>query len=160
MRNFTKKRWIALGLVGVLALGGAAYAYFTNSGTGTGTAQVGTSSAITVTATVTPDVTGLVPGGIPAGITFVANNSGQGHQLIGTITLATVTAYSDISHTAPATGCDTTKFTMTPVVSNQDVPAGGPTALTATGLLNFLNNVTASQDACKDANLQLTFTTT
>jgi len=159
-RYFTRKKWIALGILGIFALGGAAYAYFTTTGSGTGTAQVGTSSLITVNATVTPDASGLVPGGIAATVNFAATNPSAGHQRVGTITLATVTAYTDVTHAALATGCDTTKFTMTPVVSNEDVPTAGPTTLSATGTLVFVNNPSASQDACKNANLQLTFTNT
>jgi hypothetical protein len=152
----TKKKWIALGLVGVLAAGGAAYAYFTTTGSGEVDAQVGTSTALTITGTVTPAAGGLVPGGTPAVIAFSADNTGEGNQRVATIHLESIAAYTDAGHTTVAAGCDTSWFSVADVAANQTIPASANTAITAPGSLVF-TNVASSQDACKLAYLKLTF---
>lgn len=157
----TKKRWIALFIVGILGLGGAAYAYFTNNGSGEGEAQVGTSVALTINATITPGTGGIVPAGNPAVVEFSAVNSGEANQLVDTIQLVSVTAFSDALHTDDITGtgageCDTDAFSMADVVQNQVVP-GGTTALDDDGSLVFADDAT-NQDDCKDAYLVLAFT--
>ena len=69
MRRFTKTRVIAaLSVIGVLALAGGAFAYFTSTGTGTGNATVGSSSTYTVTV------------GAPTGGSLYPG-SGAGHRL-------------------------------------------------------------------------------
>jgi hypothetical protein len=154
-RNHKRRRWIVLGILGVFALGGGAYAYFTTSGSGTGSARVGTSTALTINATITPGVGGIVPDGNPAGISFDVVNTGTSAQLVDTIHLESVDAFTDAGHTTPAVGCDTSYFTVADVVSGETVPAG-TTTLAATGSLDFADSGT-NQDACKLAYLVLTF---
>ncbi|HTX32520.1 MAG TPA: hypothetical protein VMD09_14145 [Solirubrobacteraceae bacterium] len=135
-------------------------AYFTTTGAGSGNAQVGTSSALTINATITPASGGLVPGGTPASVSFSVNNPG-GNQYVSTVTLTGVQAFSDAGHTNNITGtgagqCDTTKFTMTPVTENQDVGSGN-TTLGTNGSLAFADSGT-NQNACKGAYLVASFT--
>jgi hypothetical protein len=156
MRNFTKKKWLALGIAGVFLCGGAAYAYFTNTGSGTGSGQVGTSTALTISATITPPSGGLVPGGPPAPVSFSVNNAGTGNQLIGTIHLVSVEAFTNAGHTTAATTCVVSNFSAADVVANQTVPTG-TTAITAPGSLVFADSG-INQDACKSAYLVLAFT--
>ena len=52
-----------LTVVGVLAAGGTAYAYFTSSGSGSGHATTGTMSTVTLSATAGSPSTPLYPGG-------------------------------------------------------------------------------------------------
>jgi hypothetical protein len=156
----TKRVRAGLALLVLLGFAGAAVAYFTTSGSGTGSAQVGTNSALAITATITPGSGGLVPGGAPADVAFSVNNPG-GNQYVGTVSLASVTAYSDAGHTTNITGtgagkCDTSQFSMPAVTENQDVPSG-TSSLTNHGSLSFADS-TSNQDGCKGAYLVANFT--
>ncbi len=148
-------------VVGAAAFG--AYAYFTNSGSGTGSATVGTSAGPDLTATTVGAVT---PGGQTGDVTISAYNNGTGQQLIGTVSLDSVDAYSDLAHTnsipvgTGAGDCDTSQFSMNPVVENQDIAPGGPTALTVHGTLVMADDLANSQDGCKGAYLVLNLSST
>ncbi|MFL5829568.1 MAG: hypothetical protein ACJ76X_06585 [Solirubrobacteraceae bacterium] len=157
----TKRLRAALGAVAALAATGIAVAYFTTSGSGSGNAQVGTSSALTITGTITPGAGGIVPGGNPAGVALSVTNPGAGNQYVATVSLTGVQAYSDAAHTNNITGtgagkCDTAQFSMSPVSENQTVPAGGPTALAQNASLSFADSGT-NQDGCKAAYLVASF---
>lgn len=164
MLSVLKKKRVRVALVGLGALvfAGGAVAYFTASGSGTGNAQVGTNSAMTISATITPGAGGLVPGGAPASVAFNVNNPSSGNQNVATVTLTGVQAYSDSAHTVSIpvgtgpTQCDTSQFSMAPVTENQDVP-NGSTALTNPGSLVFHDSGT-DQDGCKGAYLVASFT--
>ncbi|MFL5824136.1 MAG: hypothetical protein ACJ764_11925, partial [Solirubrobacteraceae bacterium] len=52
---------------------------------------------------------------------------------------------------------NTANFWMADVVSNQDVASGNGQSVTATGSLK-MNDLSSNQDACKNANLLLNFT--
>ena len=146
----TKRARAGLVVLVLLACAGAAVAYFTTTGTGSGSATAGTSSPLTISATMNP-ASGLLPGGSPADVTFSVNNPSGGNQNVGTVTLTSVSAYTDNTQATPIPGCSSSWFTMTPVTENQDVPSGN-TTLTAHGSLQF-NDAATSQDACKGAFL-------
>src|SRR5579872_3654734 len=87
-RKITKKRaLIALAVVGVLAAGGSALAYFTAAGSGSGTASVGTSSAVSLAGTITGT---LYPAGNPASVSVVVTNNGAGSQYVNSVHLASI----------------------------------------------------------------------
>jgi hypothetical protein len=172
--RLTKKRFFgALSTIAVLAAAGAAIAYFTTTGQGTGSAAVGTNAALTITGTATSS---LYPG-TSSPVTFTANNPSSGHQQIGTVTLTGIKACVGTGSSWNGTACSnggteattcedftagasnvTTKdFYMAPVVENQDLPSGNGTSLNTNGTLVMNNFTAASQDACKGANLYLTF---
>jgi hypothetical protein len=81
---FTSKRWIAIAGVTaavVLASGGAAYAYFTSSGSGTGSATVGSAGNWTVVPDPTTGSVGTIyPGSGSSVLTFDVTNSGGGDE--------------------------------------------------------------------------------
>jgi hypothetical protein len=156
-RNFTKKRWIALGVVCLCAVTGAAYAYFTTTGAGSASTQAGTSTALTISAVITPATGGLVPGGPAAPIVYSAANTGTGNQRVGTVHVASITAYSDAGLTTAIPACDSSWFSVADVAENQTIPGSATTELTTPGSLVFAN-VASSQDACKNAYLKLTIT--
>ena len=174
MLRFTKKRFAgALGAVIAIAAVGVAVAYFTTSGSGSGSATVGTGSALTITGT---SAATLYPG-TSSGVTFTVDNPSSGHQQLGTIHLAAVHACVGTGSTWNGTTCtnsgteattcesvetvapDTTtaNFYMPDVVSNQDFGSGSGQSVTASGTLK-MNDLSSSQDACKNANLTLSFT--
>jgi hypothetical protein len=158
-----KKRVLAgIGLVATLAVTGVAVAYFSASGAGSGNAQVGTNAALTISPTITPGVGGIVPGGNPATVSLTVTNPATAKANVATVTMTGVLAYSDAAHTVNITGtgagkCDTTQFSMAPVTENQQVPAGGPTALANNGSLVFADSG-SNQDGCKNAYLVSSFT--
>jgi hypothetical protein len=169
----TRRRFlVALGAVAALTAAGFAIAYFTTTGSGSGSATVGTSSALTIHGTTTAT---LYPG-TSTPVTFTVDNPSSGHQLLGTIHLAALHACVGASSTwngsacsnsgTEATTCEdfsntsssTTKnFSMADVVSNQDFGTGNGQTVTATGTL-AMNDLASTQDACKNANLTLGFT--
>lgn len=175
MRRVLRKKRVraGLGLVIVLVFAAGAIAYFTASGSGTGTAAVGTSTQLTIHGT---SGTTLYPG-VSSSVSFTVDNSSSGHQQLGTIHLASVKACvgsgsswngSSCSNSGTeATTCEsvetgssdttTANFWMPDVVANQTFGNGSGQSVTATGTLT-MNNLSSSQDACKNANLTLNFT--
>jgi hypothetical protein len=172
-RRFRKKRSLALSALLLLLLAGGAVAYFTASGSGTGTATVGTSSTLTIHGS---SASTLYPG-ISSTVSFTVDNPSPGRQQLGTIHLASVKACvgagsswngsSCTSGGVEATTCEsaetgasdtnTANFWVADVVANQDLANGNGQAVTATGTLK-MNDLSSSQDACKNANLTLNFT--
>ena len=164
-----RKVVVGMGIVAALALSGAAYAYFTSSGSGTGTGSVGTSTALVVHGT----TGGAVYPGSSTTVSFTADNPSNGHEQLGTIHLASITACDQAFSGGTCasgheiTGCEsvetggsdtnTNNFYMADVVSNQDIAPGNGQSVTATGTLK-MNDLSSSQDACKNAFLQLNFT--
>jgi hypothetical protein len=171
MNRAWRKRLLVLA-AGVLAIVGAVggYAYFSASGSGTGTASVGTSSNLTLHAT----TGGALYPGTSTTVTFTVDNPSSGHELVGTIHLASIVACDTafVSGACPSgheiTTCEsinngsssnagTNNFYMADVVANQDVASGNGQSITATGTLT-MNNLASSQDSCKNANLLLNLT--
>jgi len=150
----TKRRIaiIATSTAAVLLGAGAAVAYWTSSGSGTGTAGVGTTSTVTVNQTGTAPA-GLYPGGPAQPITFAVHSTNAAAVTISAVNVG-------IDGTLLPTGCTTGDFTITqpagttatPVTSALDV------ASSAWGTYTIaMKNAPTSQDACKGANLSLTF---
>lgn len=168
----SKKRKTLIGVGAVLvtlALGGAAVAYFSATGSGTGTASVGTSAALTIHGS----TSGSLYPGVSSTVTFTADNLSSGHQKIGTIHLASIVACDQaFSGTTCASGheittCEsvetgttdgnTANFWMADVAANQDLASGNGQSVSSTGTLK-MNDLSTSQDSCKNANLLLNFT--
>lgn len=172
-RVMTKARLVAVGgVVAGLVVAGLAVAYFTSAGSGTGTAGVGTSSPFTIHGTVGSS---LYPG-TSSTVNFTVDNSSSGHQQVGTIHLASINACPS-GDTWTGSGCsnggteitscesvetgssdtNTANFWMPDVVSEQDVAHGTGQAISATGTMT-MNDLSSSQNSCKNANLTLNFT--
>lgn len=167
-----KAKFVVFGVCAFLAFTGAAIAYFTTTGSGTGSANVGTGAALTIHGTMP---TTLYPG-TSSSVSFTADNPSSGHQQVGTIHLASIKACpaGDTWNGAACTNagveittCETVEtaagdtntanFWMPDVVSNQDLPTGNGQAITVTGTLT-MNDLNASQNSCKTANLTVNFT--
>lgn len=177
IRRFKKKRSLTLAALLLLLLSSGAVAYFTATGAGSGSATVGASSPLVLSASLSGG--SLYPGTSDT-VTFTATNSSAGHEYVQTVSLAGIkactgagsswnTATSSCSNGGTeATTCEdyetgasdtTTKdFWMPTVTENQDIP-NGSTALTTTGTLK-MNDLSSNQNACQNANLYLTFTST
>lgn len=157
-RWYAKRPIIVTGaVVGVMAVSGTAFAYWTSTGTGTatGTSSTGTAS-VTLTGTV---AAGLAPG-LTKTVTFTAANPGTAGAKIGTVHLESIS-----SSDAAGVGCNAPglidDFTMADFAANQVIPAGATTeAVTATGALVYAYDAAVNQDACKGDTMTLTVSVT
>ena len=172
-RRFNNKRTVALSALLLLLVTAGAVAYFSTNGSGTGTATVGTSSTLTIHGS---SASTLYPG-TSSTVSFTIDNASSGNQQLGTVHLASVKACvgagsswngsSCTNSGVEATTCEsvetgasdtnTANFWMADVVSNEDFGNGNGQAVTATGTLK-MNDLSSSQDSCKNANLTLNFT--
>jgi hypothetical protein len=151
MKLITKRRaFFALTAALVVAVAGAAFAYFTTSGTGTGTAAVGSSSAVTLHAT----VTGSLYPGSSSPVSFTVDNPSSGKQRVGTISPLSITPDASHSECSTVITGGNPDFTMAAVTANQTFANGNAQAVTATGTL-AMNETGVSQDKCQGATLTL-----
>jgi hypothetical protein len=144
---------VALGCIGALAVGGAAFAYFTSSGSGTGSAEVGSASAVTLHATVNSD---LYPGS-SSPVSLTVDNPSSGVQRVGTVTLASISVDSGHSGCSTVISGGNPDFTMAPVNVNEVISPGNGQSVAATGTLT-MNETGVNQDACQGAALTLHLT--
>jgi hypothetical protein len=183
MRFVTKRRitlLVVLAIAAIAAIGG--WAYFTANGSGSATATVGTSSNLTLHGS----TSGTLYPGSTVSISFTVDNPGGGTERLGTIYLAGVKACTgagsswDPSLNSGAGGCsnsgteqtgcesvdpgnaadaNASNFYMADVAENQDL-AGNTSGVGATnGGTVKMNNLSSSQDSCKNANLYLQLAT-
>jgi hypothetical protein len=154
MTQKSKKRALfAFGSTCVMALAGAAFAYFSTTGAGTGTATVGSSSAVTLHATVSST---LYPGA-SSPVTFTVDNPSPGSQRVGTISLASITVDAGHSSCSTVITGGNPDFTMAAVAVNHSFASGNGQSVTPTGTL-AMNETGVSQDACQGATLTLHLT--
>ena len=179
IRRFKKKRTLALGALLLLLLSVGAGAYFSASGTGSGSATVGTSSTITLHGSTSGN---LYPGSSVT-VTLTADNPSPGHEQVGTVHLSGIKACTGGTNNdsvwnpgtsscsdsanggAEVPSCEdfdnganpdanAHDFYMADIAENQDLAHGNGIALTNDGTLQ-MNDLSASQDQCKNANLYL-----
>jgi len=148
-----KRALMAVAGVCVLAVAGAAIAYFTSTGSGTGTASVGTSSPVTLHATVAGN---LYPGS-SSSVSFTVDNPSSGSQRVGTITLASISVDAGHSGCSAATSGGNPDFSMPAVAVNKTFASGNGQTVTQTGTLT-MNDTGVNQDACQGATLTLNLT--
>ena len=150
-----KHKGAALTVFAVLAIAGAAFAYWTagGSGTGSGSTASGTSA---LTANQTTALTAMYPGDSAQTISGDFNNTNSGPVYVSTVTasIASVTKAAG----APAGACDATDYTLaSPTMTvNASVPAGSPQGAWTGATIKF-NNKATNQDACKGATVNLSY---
>ena len=146
MPRLSRKKKIAVVAAAILLAGsGAAFAYWTTTGSGTGKADNATSNG-TLTLHATFD-NGMTPGSSRT-VTYTADNSGTSSLFVNTIT---PTVSIDAAHS----DCAATNFQINPTAANVRVAAGATGVAAGTGTLQFLDT-TQNQDACKGATVTLT----
>jgi hypothetical protein len=136
------------GATTVLAGGGIAFAYWTNTGTGTGEATTGSNESIVVNQTST--VTDLAPGLPAQTLSGNFDNPNDGPVYVTSVT-ATVTGTDQA-------GCDASDYTIAgsaPV--NQQVPAGDGVGSWSGLTIQFNNKPAVNQDACKNAVVSIAY---
>jgi hypothetical protein len=143
-----KRVLVVLGAVAVLAVAGAAVAFWTTSGSGSGSGSVASSNGTLVLhGSITNQLT---PGG-SSPVTFTADNSNGSSLQVGT-----VHAVVSIDAEHAEAGCKATDFTIGDTVENQVVPAKtSGVALSKSGSISMADTE-ANQDACKGASITLT----
>lgn len=156
MRKFSKKGKVyaaAATLALVAASGGAAYAYWSTTGSGVGSGASGTNVAITVNQTGV--VTGLEPGGAPQTLSgkFTNPNTSPVYVTSVTASIASVTKGG-----AVAVGCDATDFTLANATMGvgHEV-ASGTNVDSWSGATIAFNNKASNQDACKDVTVNFAY---
>jgi hypothetical protein len=156
MLKSTKRRGLLLGVVLVLAGGGAALAYWTAAGSGTGSAAAAGAQTPLV-ANQTTTLAAMYPGDSPQTIAgdFDNPNSGPIHVSTVTASIASVTKAAG----APAGTCDASDFTLGSATMNvgAEVPAGSGKGSFTGATIKFNNKASVNQDACKGATVNLAY---
>jgi hypothetical protein len=150
MHRFSRRSVaVIVGVIVVMAGAGAALAYWTSGGSGSGSAATGTNGSIIVNQTST--VIGLAPG-LPAqslGGNFDNPNTSSVY----------VTAVTAVVAGTDKAGCGPTDYTLAgsaPV--GAQIPSGTGVG-SWTGLtIQFNNKAGVNQDACKNAVVTITYT--
>lgn len=153
-----KKRLLAAGIVTALLLGGAgaAYAYWTNSGTGTGDADTGSNAAVTVVQT--SDISGIAPGSGTHALSGNFNNPNDGSVYVATVSVS-IDSVVD-SEGEPAVGCEADDYVIagSPMTVNANVPSGTGVGSWSGATIAFVNEAAENQDGCKNATVNLVYT--
>jgi len=166
MKRFMNKKVVAIGLAAGMTLGaaGAAFAYFTSTGSGSGSVTTGSASQWTVAAGTTTGTT-LYPGTGSQTVPFTITNAGSGDQAL---TSETFTVAADGSGNVETTagntssavpGCLASWYSLTPgavapVNGTSIVPAGTATDSVAV----TLTNASVSQNNCQGVSPAITLT--
>lgn len=142
------KKWAVIVTVGVLAIGGAAFAYWTNIGSGAGTETTGTNTSVVINQTST--VSGLAPGLNAQELSGNFDNPNAGPVRVGAVT-ATVTG-------TDKTGCGPTDYTIAGAAPvNAEIPSGTGVGSWSGLTIQFNNKAAVNQDACKNAVVSLSY---
>ncbi len=183
MKFVTKKTIAVLAVVLIAALAAiGGWAYFSANGSGSATATVGTSSNLVLHGS----TVGTLYPGSNVSISFTVDNPGGGTERLGTIYLAGVKACTgagsswDPSLNSGAGGCsnsgteqtscesvdpgnasdaNASNFYLADVTENQDLTGGASGVSATNGGTLKMNNLSSSQDSCKNANLYLQLAT-
>lgn len=156
----SRKRIVIIGLAAVIVLGGAgaAWAYFSSTGSGTGQATVGSAATWTVTAG-TPTGT-IYPGYGNSQIAYTVKNNASGEQQFTTATAAVNSSGGNVTQNGTVvTGCLATWFTATvsadPSVSTNIAPAGTASVTVTVTMPSSTTNQNVCQGVTPDINLSV-----
>jgi hypothetical protein len=150
-----RKKRVVVGLsVAMLAVAGAAFAYWTTGGSGTGSGKTGTTANIVVNQT--SSSTGLYPGASVALYGNFDNLTNPGPVYITAVT-AKVKAFSEetIPNGLPCTQAD---FEITGTSNLPGSIAVGSGVGTWSGLSLKMINTAANQDNCKNISVPIEYT--
>lgn len=152
---FGRRRKVAVvAILALLACAGAAFAYWTTTGSGTGSGTTGSNVAVTVTQV--GSITGLVPGGTAQAVDFKITNGQSTAQYVTSVSY-TISSITKISDGTAATGCSSADFTLVqPTAIGQDL-ASGDTTFQPSGATLAMKDTSSNQDACKNTTVHLSF---
>lgn len=139
----------------VLAVAGAAFAYWTAGGSGTGSGSTGTTVPLVAVQTSTVSLMG--PGVAPQTLSGKFNNSNAGPVQVTSVTASLTGVTTDAAGLVPAVGCTTADYTLSGAVMTavQQVPAGTAQGAWTGATVQFNNSLLVNQDACKNAYVQI-----
>jgi len=152
MRKPSKKVLAVVTAAALLAGGGTAFAYWTNTGTGTGSASTGTNAAVTVLQTTSSAV--LVPGGPASTLSGTFTNTNTSPVFVNEVT-ATLASVTGSVGTPACTIADYQLDTATITIGAQ---AATTDDTPWTGIIVSMLNSGTNQDACKNATIHLSYT--
>jgi hypothetical protein len=152
MKRLNKTGYVIAGgtAAAVLVGGGAAFAYWTSSGTGTGTATTDTTTAVTIAQDIPPPVTGLYPDGPAQNINIDITNPDASDVLLSSVTTA-VSSTSD-------PGCTAADFTVVDLYAGGTIPGGTTVPVPAAATIQMIDRPLVDQDDCKGVTVNLSFT--
>lgn len=153
------KRTKKVGLLGgalVLVGGGVAVAYWTNTGSGSGTASTGTNSPVTIVQTST--ITGIAPGSGNHALSGTITNPNPGPVYVNDITVSVGSVTAADGSALPAGACEADDYLITgsPIDFNTQAAADDTTAWSGASI-SFVNEAAENQDGCKNAKVNLTY---
>lgn len=150
------KKIAALGAICLLMAAAGAYAFWSAGGSGAGSAPAA-SAQTPLTVTQTTVLSAMYPGDSPQIVSGKFNNTNSGPIYVGTVTAAISSVVK--AGGAVAGTCDATDFTLANAVAtvNAEVAVGTAVGAWTGPTLNF-NNKPSSQDQCKGATVNLSYT--
>jgi hypothetical protein len=150
MRKMSPKVAALAVVAGLLVIAGAAFAYWTTTGTGTGQASTGTVTGITVNQTST--VTGMAPGVAAQALSGNFDNGNSGPVYVTSVS-ATVTG-------TDKAGCTAGDYTIagSPAAVGTQVIAGSGVGSWSGITIAFNNKTATNQDVCKGAAVTIGYT--
>jgi hypothetical protein len=147
-----KRTLVALSVVAVLAVAGAAFAYWTTSGSGSGTAGVSAGTA-DLTVTQTSTLNAMYPGDSAQTLAGTVKNNADNK-----VTVDSVTASLDSVSGAGTGGCDVSDFTLGSATMTVGQELAKNDVANFTGATVHFNNKNTNQDGCKGATLHIKYT--
>lgn len=148
------RRLVTVSAVAVLVTAGAAFAYWTTTGSGTGSSAAGHVDAVSIIQVGT--LTAMYPGDSAQTLHGTIENPNPGPVHIGTITASISSVVK--APGAPAGTCAASDFTLANAVATVNAEALADDTTTWTGPTIKFNDKVTSQDACKDATVNLAYT--
>jgi hypothetical protein len=148
----SRKAVVVLVVLGVVAIAGVAFAYWTAGGSGSGTADTGTAASVTVKQTASP--TGLYPGGTVT-LSGDFDNTNSGHVYITAVT-ATVTPFS-VQTDGAKPACTQADFSISgSALVAAEIPVGSGVG-SWSGLSLNMTDAGTNQDNCKNITVPITY---
>jgi hypothetical protein len=152
--NTNSRRGKRIGILTTILLlvgGGLAFAYWTNSGSGTGSAATGDNDPITIVQTST--VSAMGPGVAPQALSGTFNNPNPGPVYVASVSVS----IDSISGGGPTCDADDYTITGSPMTINAQVSADDTTPWSGASIA-FNNKANENQDDCKNATVNLAYT--
>lgn len=151
--KFRNKKTTVIAVFLVMAVAGAAFAYWTAGGSGTGTGTTGT--AVPITAVQTSTVSLMGPGIAPQALSGNFTNLNTSPVHVESVTAA-VTAVTTVP---PGGDCEIDDYEITGTPSAaQEVAVGTAQGAWSGQSIAFVNNLAENQDGCKLATVTITYT--
>lgn len=159
LRNPRVRKLLIVGSATALISGGAAFAYWTSTGSGSGT--VASTTPGTVVVAQTSVITAVNPGRAAQALSGTITNPAGAASSVYVTSLSVTLASVSKATGAPSGACAVTDYTLTggtSVAVGQNIDPGA--SVTWSGpTIAFNNSTTVNQDGCKGATVNLAYTT-